>query len=232
MPGVAAGRPVNLVLLGDMNPRERDALPLIAYRLRAVAVGHLALTYTLSWDVVPAIRVFFDDKEVMDGAASGFTSPVIEAALIHCRALLEFLGLRSAGVAGLASRAGSKSDDVVIEDHPVLLHDRFERVTEALLFLNTVLHFLTGHVPVLGQDWFEQGGIHAVTEVGFDDDVIDFELECLGSELSEHMFFVAALESLASQDVQVAVEHPQDRVARFVFASTSRVYRHDDASVR
>jgi hypothetical protein len=99
-----------------MNPRERDALPLIAYRLRAVAVGHLALTYTLSWDVVPAIRVFFDDKEVMDGAASGFTSPVIEAALIHCRALLEFLGLRSAGVAGLASRAGSKSDDVVIED--------------------------------------------------------------------------------------------------------------------
>jgi hypothetical protein len=90
---------------------------LIEYRLRAVAIGHLALRHALQWDEPPKLAVYFDDKQVIEGSATGFTNSAIEAAIVHCRALLEFIGL----VAGKSPttlrevQAPRRTDDHAIE---------------------------------------------------------------------------------------------------------------------
>lgn len=61
--------------------------------MRAVAIGHLALHYSMSWERPPTMAMYFDEKQVIEGTATGFTNAAIEAAIVHCRALLEFGGL-------------------------------------------------------------------------------------------------------------------------------------------
>ncbi len=70
-----------------------DLLTLLEYRMHAVAVGHMALSRSMSWDEAPSIQILFDGTLVVEGKATAFTNPAIEAAIIHARALLEFLGL-------------------------------------------------------------------------------------------------------------------------------------------
>jgi hypothetical protein len=70
-----------------------ELLSLLEYRMRAVAVGHLALTKSLAWDHTPSIEILFDGELIIEGEATAFTNAAIEAAIIHSRALLEFLGL-------------------------------------------------------------------------------------------------------------------------------------------
>ena len=40
------------------------------------------------------MALYADSKLVVEGTLHGFTNPCIEAGMMHCRALLEFLGLR------------------------------------------------------------------------------------------------------------------------------------------
>lgn len=61
--------------------------------MHAVAVGHMALRHSVRWDEPPSIKILFDGKPVVEGKATAFTNPAIEAAIVHARALLEFLGL-------------------------------------------------------------------------------------------------------------------------------------------
>ena len=105
-----------------------DLLALLEYRLRSVAIGHLALRYTSSWDEAPAMKVYFGDAQVMEGKATGFTNGAIESAIVHCRALLEFLGL-GAGASATTLRelqSPRKPDDTGIE-----LIDGLSRVSVA-----------------------------------------------------------------------------------------------------
>jgi len=88
---------------------------LLQYRMESVATGHLALRYTFEWQSVPSLKIYFDDLQVIEGNALGFTNPAIEAAIVHCRALLEFLGLKAKNEKTLEQRKSAKSDDVVIE---------------------------------------------------------------------------------------------------------------------
>ncbi|MBL4783638.1 MAG: hypothetical protein JKX92_15505 [Porticoccaceae bacterium] len=83
--------------------------------MNSIAIGHLAIRYTLGWSSVPPIKIFFGDKQVIEGLATAFTNPAIESALIHCRALLEFLGLSAKDEKTLQLRKGSRKDDIVIE---------------------------------------------------------------------------------------------------------------------
>ncbi len=92
-----------------------DALKLLAYRMEAVAIGHLAIRYTMNWDEVPAIKVFFGEDQVIEGKATAFTNSAIESAIIHCRVLLSFLGLVAQSKDTLSQRGGHRADDVVIE---------------------------------------------------------------------------------------------------------------------
>lgn len=41
------------------------------------------------------MEVFFDGQQVIEGKATGFTNAAIESAIIHCRAVLEFLGIKA-----------------------------------------------------------------------------------------------------------------------------------------
>ena len=69
-----------------------ELLAMLAYRLQAISIGHLALRHHMSWEEAPTMEVFFNGKQVIEGTATGFTNAAIESAIIHCRAILEFLG--------------------------------------------------------------------------------------------------------------------------------------------
>lgn len=106
-------------------PPSAELLALLEYRLRAVAIGHIALRYAMAWEAPPSLEIRFDGKQVMEGTATGFTNGAIESALIHCRALLEFIGLSgSRSAITLSELKGRRPDDQAIE-----LIDTLHRVT-------------------------------------------------------------------------------------------------------
>ena len=110
-------------------PPSVDLLSLLEYRMRAVAIGHLALQYASIWDEAPSMKIYFDEMQVIEGTATGFTNGAIESAIIHCRALLEFLGLGVAAGSSATLRelsAARKTDDAGVE-----LLDGLSRVTVA-----------------------------------------------------------------------------------------------------
>jgi hypothetical protein len=47
-----------------------ELLALLEYRLRAVAIGHVAIRHVDSWEVPPAMTVYFDGKQVFEGTAA------------------------------------------------------------------------------------------------------------------------------------------------------------------
>lgn len=91
----------------------------IPYRLQAVDVANLAVRLRISWDGPKSMKIYFDEKLRITGNSNAFTNPILEAGLIHCRALLEFLGLKadSKDSTKLICRDPTKTrtDDVVIE---------------------------------------------------------------------------------------------------------------------
>jgi hypothetical protein len=65
---------------------------LLPYRMQAVETLNLALNLSTSWGAA-SMTLYAGDKLVVEGTLHGFTNPCIEAGMMHCRALLEFLGL-------------------------------------------------------------------------------------------------------------------------------------------
>jgi hypothetical protein len=90
----------------------------IPYRMQAVHMLNIALRYVDSWDVPQPMEIRFNGQLAIEGRSTGFTNPAIEAGIIHCRALLEFLGLRvnKSDPSKLSARQGKQPDDFVIED--------------------------------------------------------------------------------------------------------------------
>jgi ribosomal protein S18 acetylase RimI-like enzyme len=66
---------------------------ILPYRMYAVATLHRALQLRAKWSDAPSMTIFVDGKLEIEGNFDGFANPAIEAGLVHCRALLEFLGL-------------------------------------------------------------------------------------------------------------------------------------------
>jgi hypothetical protein len=99
-----------------MNSPAPELLALIEYRMRAVAIGHVALQFSSAREHVPAVQIYFDGKQVIEGRATAFTNGAIEAAIVHCRALLEFLGLGGKSQTELSERpARTRPDDQGVE---------------------------------------------------------------------------------------------------------------------
>jgi hypothetical protein len=95
----------------------------MAYRLHAVDTLRLAMRYTEKWadDPPPRLEIHVDGKLQIEGNLYAFTNPATEAGLIHCRALLEFLGLTvKAGHIGNIDKKKRRSSDIGIEDFPHL----------------------------------------------------------------------------------------------------------------
>ncbi|RFP77088.1 hypothetical protein SOM08_20220 [Hydrogenophaga sp. SNF1] len=84
--------------------------------MHAIAIAHVALKYASTWETPPPTKVFFGERQVLEGKATAFTNGAIEAGIVHSRALLEFMGLKGAGPSTLAVRLNAKKDDVVIEN--------------------------------------------------------------------------------------------------------------------
>jgi hypothetical protein len=72
---------------------------IIPYRMFAVSTLNLATRLQTAADKPQAMEIYVDGKLRIEGNLFAFTNPAIEAGLVHCRALLEFLGLA-------ANRAG------------------------------------------------------------------------------------------------------------------------------
>jgi hypothetical protein len=90
---------------------------ILPYRLEAIEVLELALQYRLSWEGPVPMQIFFEGRLSIEGLSTAFTNAAIESGVIHCRALLEFIGLRAdAGAHGrLAQRGSGRADDLLIE---------------------------------------------------------------------------------------------------------------------
>lgn len=67
---------------------------LLDYRLQAVFGLMWALELRSCWNTAPPISIFINEHLTVEGNLSAITNPMIEAGFIHCRALLEFLGLQ------------------------------------------------------------------------------------------------------------------------------------------
>jgi hypothetical protein len=98
-----------------MDQPNPELLSSLKHRLNAIAIGHLALQYAMEWDEVPSIEIYFNGKQVVAGTAKAFTNGAIEAAIIHSRALLEFLGLKIDGQIRLTRISSRKRDDIGVE---------------------------------------------------------------------------------------------------------------------
>jgi hypothetical protein len=92
---------------------------LIPYRLGAVAALADALHRVCSWNEPQTMTICFGESLAIEGKSTAYTNPVIEAGLIHCRALLDFLGLRLSG-SEIVRRCGRLDSDIGIED----FHDK------------------------------------------------------------------------------------------------------------
>ena len=67
---------------------------MLDHRMHSVAALNWALDFRSQWKEVPSIEVYIDGKLRIDGNLNAITNPTLEVGLVHCRALLEFLGLR------------------------------------------------------------------------------------------------------------------------------------------
>jgi hypothetical protein len=74
---------------------KQKILHLLDYRMQSVEQLNWALSTRSQWDAAPPIAVHIDGKLSLEGNLNAITNPMLEVGLVHCRALLEFLGLRS-----------------------------------------------------------------------------------------------------------------------------------------
>lgn len=66
---------------------------LLDHRMQSVATLNWALRLRSEWDKAPSITVFVDGKLTLEGNLNAIINPILEVGLVHCRAMLEFLGL-------------------------------------------------------------------------------------------------------------------------------------------
>jgi hypothetical protein len=98
-----------------------EILDRIRYRLNAVDSFNLALRHKLAQDSAKSLKIYFDNELVIKGNSNAWVNPAIEAGLVHCRALLEFIGLKlchncaETGTGLLTNITSRRPDDIGIE---------------------------------------------------------------------------------------------------------------------
>lgn len=85
--------------------------------LSAIETLNLSLRLQVAWGTAQPMKLFINDKLTIEGNSNAFTNPAIESGVIHCRAMLEFLGLAMNKAGALVERANHRrSDDIGVEN--------------------------------------------------------------------------------------------------------------------
>jgi hypothetical protein len=66
---------------------------LLDHRMQSVSMLQWAFDLRSNWREAPSITVYINGKLTVEGSLDAITNPMIEVGLVHCRAMLEFLGL-------------------------------------------------------------------------------------------------------------------------------------------
>src|SRR6476620_4349702 len=88
---------------------------IIPYRMQAVDTLILATRLAARWPHPPPLEIHIDGKLQVEGNLYTFTNPAIEIGLVHCRALLEFLGLTANKSDRIVNIKGRRPSDIGIE---------------------------------------------------------------------------------------------------------------------
>lgn len=96
----------NAYLLGELIPSRLNSIELFCYVYRLT-----------DWARKPKspMRTYFYNDFVVVGSSAAFTNSVLEIGLIHCRGLLEFLGIR-VNKGKISQRPSKRDDDFGIEN--------------------------------------------------------------------------------------------------------------------
>jgi hypothetical protein len=84
--------------------------------MHAVSTLNLATRLQTEADKPRAIEIYVEGKLRIEGNLFAFTNPAIEAGLVHCRALLEFLGLTTNRNGRIANIKRRRPSDIGIEN--------------------------------------------------------------------------------------------------------------------
>ena len=90
---------------------------IVAYRLSAVDALGLACKLRKKFNAPVKLSIHLDGKLAITGLSTAYTNPVLEAGVVHARALLEFLGLiaHPQHHGRLQVRRKARRDDIGIE---------------------------------------------------------------------------------------------------------------------
>src|SRR5262249_29779307 len=88
---------------------------LLPYRMQSVDTLNLAMRMRFRWPEAPPMSIHINGNLAVEGNLNAFINPVIEAGLVHCRALLEFLGLCMTGDGKLGNISKRRRSDIGIE---------------------------------------------------------------------------------------------------------------------
>jgi hypothetical protein len=172
----------------------------IPYRMRAVDTLNYALRLRSSWADAPPMTMHVDGKQVMEGNLNAFTNPAIEAGLVHCRALLELLGLCERK-GRLSNKRSRQPGDIGIEhfsdgDRPLKMVDpeiavsRYngsrEEAEEALLTIFRVTNKGLAHITEDLANHPERGRLTEIASRGVPALVINYLYIPLGLEAPDY----------------------------------------------
>jgi hypothetical protein len=95
---------------------ERLLHQIIPYRMHAVSALNLALLLQTDANKPEPMEIYINGKLRIEGNLFAFTNPAIEAGLVHCRALLEFLGLPANQAGRIINIRRRRPSDIGIEN--------------------------------------------------------------------------------------------------------------------
>jgi hypothetical protein len=101
-----------------MDTQQQFIDKILPYRMQSTSILNFALTYVIDWDKPKSLEIRIDGKTWVEGLSTAFTNAAIESGIMHCRVLLEFLGLKANNLdhTKVASRMDKRRGDLVIED--------------------------------------------------------------------------------------------------------------------
>jgi len=89
---------------------------IIPYRMHAVSALNLAVRLQTDANKPEPMEIYINGKLRIEGNLFAFTNPTIEAGLVHCRALLEFLGLAANQAGRIINIRRRQPTDIGIEN--------------------------------------------------------------------------------------------------------------------